>query len=371
VRGEERALPEERDAHRLREIVSSHATVRYVPLRVAFLLQDLQLRAGVGTIVAHAASLPGAAIVLTREQEHRHWPYPGLASVPVVALSEARAQDWDVAIASGGATASALLDLRATRHACLLVEADTVDGVSATALPLRFLAPTRAAAALIEGLQPGNPALHLPLRGLTPIRSTTANRGQTARVLTVGEDAAALAGTVVTWRPGATVPAGAVHLARPSHEELEEAVAASDVVLALDDADDPYDTILLAVASGVPVVATAVPGRDEAVVHGENGLLVDDARSAAAALARAATLTPRPAAAPPPAIADALQRLLDEPPPPAHVVARRVAADLATAHAEAEVLRHRLERRAAPAAPPVAPSPLRRVARRVKRRIRR
>jgi hypothetical protein len=341
-------------------------------LRVAFLLQDLQLRAGVGAIVAHAASLPGATIVLTREQQHRHWPYPGLGSVLVVALSAALAQDWDVAIASGGATASALLDLRATRHACLLVEADTVDGVSATALPLRFLAPTRAAAALIEDLQPGNPALHLSTWGLTPIRSTTANRGQTPRVLAVGEDVTGSATTVVTWRPGASAPAGAAHLARPSHEELGEAVAASDVVLALDDADDPYDTVLLAVASGVPVVATAVPGRDEAVVHGENGLLVDDARSAAAALARAATLTPRPAAAPPsPAIADALQRLLDEPPPPAHAVARRVAADLATAHADAEALRHRLDRHSAPAAFPAPPSPLRRVARRVKRRIRR
>lgn len=355
-------------------------------MRVAFLLQDLQLRAGVGAIVAHAAALPGAAIVLTREQEHRHWPYPGLAPVPVVALSEALAQDWDVAIASGGATASALLDLRATRHACLLVEADTVDGVSATALPLRFLAPTRAATALIEGLQPGNPALHLPTRGLTPLRSEGANRGQTPsrsegaergqtpRVLAVGEDGTGLATTVVTWRPGATAPAGAAHLARPSHEDLAEAVAASDVVVALDDADDPYDTVLLAVASGVPVVATAVPGRDEAVVHGENGLLVDDARSAAAALARAATLTPRPAAAaspPPPAVADVLQRLLDEPPPPARAVARRVAADLATAHADAEALRHRLERQAALAASPAVPSPLRRVARRVKRRIRR
>jgi hypothetical protein len=352
-------------------------------LRVAFLLQDLQLRAGVGTIVAHAASLPGATIVLTREQEHRHWPYPGLASVPIVALSEALTQDWDIAIASGGATASPLLDLRATRHACLLVEADTVAGISATALPLRFLAPTRAVAALIEGLQPGNPALHVPSRGLNPIRSLTANRGQTPfrgeganrgqtpRVLAVGEGAAALAATVVTWRPGATAPAGAAHLARPSHEELAAAVAASDVVLALDDADDPYDTVSLAVASGVPVVATAVPGRDEAIVHGENGLLVDDARSAAAALARAAALTPRPAAAPAPAIADALQRVLVEPPPPAHAVARRVAADLATAHADAEALRHRLERHAAPAASPAGPSPLRRVARRVKRRIRR
>jgi glycosyltransferase involved in cell wall biosynthesis len=327
-------------------VVSSHATVRYVPLRVAFLLQDLQLRAGVGAVVAHAAATPGAAIVLTREQEHRHWPYPGLASVPILPFASAVSQDWDVAVASGGATVSPLLDLRATRHACLLVEADSVDGVSATALPLRFLAPTRATAALIDDLQPGNAALHVP-RGQTPIGSEGANRGQTPRVLTVGEGAYA------------------------SHDELVEAVAASDVVVALDDADDPYDTVLVAVALGVPVVATAVPGRDEVVVHGNNGLLVDDALGAAAAVERAARLTPRPAAAPSGIVA-ALRRVLDEPPPPARAVARRVAADLATAHGEAEALRHRLAHAASPPPPAaVAPSSLRRVARAAKRRLRR
>jgi glycosyltransferase involved in cell wall biosynthesis len=328
-------------------------------LRVAFLLQDLQLRAGVGAVVAHAAATPGAAIVLTREQEHRHWRYPGLDSVPVLSFASALAEEWDVAVASGGATAAALLDLRATRHACLLVEDDTVDGVSATALPLRFLAPTRAAAALIEDLQPGNSVLHVPTaplatpirsdaadRGQTPIRSGAATRGQTPRVFVVGE------------------------LDRPTHDDVAAAVAASDVVLALDDAGDPYDTVLLAVALGVPVVATAVPGRDEAVVHGGNGLLVDDPLGAGDAVARATRLTPSPSPSSS-VIAAALQRVLDEPPPPAHAVARRVAADLATAHADAEALRAQLSHAAAPPSPAVAPSPLRRVARAARRRLRR
>ena len=83
----------------------------------------------------------------------------------------------DVAVASGGATAAPLLDLRATRHACLLVEDDTVDGVSATALPLRLLAPTRAAAALVEDLQPGNAALVVRRRRRSSRRAPPPLRG--------------------------------------------------------------------------------------------------------------------------------------------------------------------------------------------------
>jgi glycosyltransferase involved in cell wall biosynthesis len=363
-------------------------------LRVAFLLRDLQLRPGVGTVVAHAAALRAdsidAHLVLTREQEHRHWPYPGLAAIPVLPFASASSQRWDVAIASGGATASPLLDLTATRHACLLVEDDLAGGVCATSLPLCFLAPTRAAAALIEALQPGNAALHVAPPPVAVARAAVppATAASPLRVLAVGDVAAVLAAvsepvhaTLVAWSAG-----DAAQLVRPAHEELAAAVAASDVVLALDDGGDPYDTILLAVALGVPVITTTVPGREEVVVDRANGMLVGvgdvlGAAGAVDALARdRGSLAPRPAPAPP-AMAAALRRLLDEPPPPAGAVARRVAADLATADADAEALRWRLERdlaharaRARPAAGATAASlkaQARRAARAAKRRLRR
>jgi glycosyltransferase involved in cell wall biosynthesis len=317
-------------------------------VRVALLLQDLQLRPGVGAAVAHAASLPGAAIVLTREQEHRHWAYPGLEAVAVLAFAEAAARDWDVALCTGGATAAPLLDLRATRHGCLLVEEDTVRGVSATSLPLRFLAPTAAAAALVEDLQPGNAALHVP----TVV-------------------SAAPAAVAAAPRAGVLDAASAI-AARPSHADHAAAIAAASVVVALGESD-PYDSLLLALAAGTPVVATTGHPYAERVTHGADGILVDpgDTLVGDEAIARAAALTPSPApaAAGSSTLAAALDRLLADPPPPAHAVARRIAADLATAAAEAD----RRVLAVTPAGPPPPPPAQRsfayRAARAAKRRV--
>jgi len=315
-------------------------------------LQDLQLRPGVGAVVAHAASLDGAAIVLAREQEHRHWAYPGLEDVRIVPFAEAAGETWDVAVCAGGATAASALALDARRWACLLVQDDTVDGVSATALPLAFLAPTRAAADLIADLQPGQVPLWVPtsVSPASPLPPASDRSG----VLDV---AAATA-------------------ARPSHADHGRAIAAAAVVVAHDDAD-PYDSVLLAFASGTPVVLSTAHPHAEAVEHGVGGLLVDpgDTLALDAAVARAAELTPPPAPAPPAAagIADALARVLADPPPPASAVARRVAADLATAAAEADALRAALAHAHA-GPPPPAPHPpsfARRAARAARRRLRR
>jgi glycosyltransferase involved in cell wall biosynthesis len=324
-----------------------HATVRYVALRVAFLLQDLQLRPGVGAVVAHAAALDGAAIVLTREQEHRHWAYPGLDGVRVLGFAEAMGETWDVAVCSGGATASAALALRAEHHACLLVEADEADGVSATALPLSFLVPTRAAAELVAGLQPGSAPLHVP--------------------------------TPVVAAPRAAAPSGVLEVAeavaaRPSHAEHARAIASAAVVVALAESD-PYDSVLLARARGTPVVATTTSPFAEAVEHGVSGALIDpgDALAVTEATARAAALTPAPEPAAPSSLATALPAAARQPSPPAAAVARRVAADLATAAADAEALRHALALAQAPPPPPppAPPSFARRAARAAKRRLRR
>jgi glycosyltransferase involved in cell wall biosynthesis len=324
-----------------------HATVRYVALRVAFLLQDLQLRPGVGAVVAHAAATDGAAIVLTREQEHRHWAYPGLDGVRVIAFAEANGEPWDVAVCSGGATASAALALRAEHHACLLVEADAADGVSATALPLRFFLPTRGAAELVAGLQPGGAPLHVPTPVLAALRAAA---------------------------PSGVLDVAAAIPARPSHADHAAAVARAAVVVALAESD-PYDSVLLARASGTPVVTTTTSPCAEVVEHGVDGLLVDpgDALAVTEATTRAATLTPTPRPAEPSTLYTALQAAAQQPAPPAAAVARRVAADLATAAAEAEALRHALALAQAgpPPAPPAPPSIARRAARAAKRRLRR
>jgi hypothetical protein len=279
-------------------------------VRVALLLQDLQLRPGVGVAVAHAACLAGAAIVLTREQEHRHWAYPGLASVEVLSFTDALAREWDVALCTGGATASPLLDLRAERHGCLLVEEDTVGGVSATSLPLRFLTPTAALAALVDDLQPGNDVLHVPTVVL-PAPPPSARAG----VLDVAEAIAA----------------------RPSHADHVAAIAAASVVVVFGESD-PYDSVLIALASGTPVVTTTAHPYAERVTHDVDGVLLDpgDTLAREDAITRALVLSPSPAAPTSSTIAAALERVLADPPPLAQAVARRVAADLATAAAEAD-----------------------------------
>jgi O-antigen biosynthesis protein len=61
-------------------------------VRVAFLLQDLQLSGGVGVAVEHAGQLRrhhgiDAHLVLTREETGPRWGYRGLDEIPVLTLN--------------------------------------------------------------------------------------------------------------------------------------------------------------------------------------------------------------------------------------------------------------------------------------------
>jgi glycosyltransferase involved in cell wall biosynthesis len=75
------------------------------------------------------------------------------------------------------------------------------------------------------------------------------------------------------------------------HEELPDALAASDV-LVLPSAEEAFGLALVeAMACGLPVVACAAHGPARIVRNGENGWLVpvDDGRSLASALVQAAS----------------------------------------------------------------------------------
>ena len=94
-------------------------------MRVAFLLQDIQLSGGVGVVVEHASQLVrhhgfDVRLVLTRPQEQSHWAYRGLEHVPVMTLEEAQRETFDIAAATWWETTSSLFHLDAARYVYFL-----------------------------------------------------------------------------------------------------------------------------------------------------------------------------------------------------------------------------------------------------------
>jgi hypothetical protein len=89
-------------------------------VRVAFLVNDLQLSGGIGVVIAHARQLHDrhgfdVTLVLAREQEDPHWSHEPLEGLPVVSLDEARGRHYDIAISTWWETAFSLFELRAER----------------------------------------------------------------------------------------------------------------------------------------------------------------------------------------------------------------------------------------------------------------
>jgi hypothetical protein len=91
-------------------------------VKVAFLVNDLQLSGGVGVVVEHARQLArhhgfDASLVLVREQEAPSWGYTSLPELHVLTLDQAREQHFDVAVATWWETTFALFHVPATRYA--------------------------------------------------------------------------------------------------------------------------------------------------------------------------------------------------------------------------------------------------------------
>src|SRR6185295_1500746 len=106
ARGGARRAPAARARQRRR-------AVRELRVKVAFLVNDLQLSGGVGVVVAHARQLRDrhgfdVTLVLAREQEDPHWSHEPLEGLPVVSLEEARGQHYDIAISTWWETAFSL-----------------------------------------------------------------------------------------------------------------------------------------------------------------------------------------------------------------------------------------------------------------------
>jgi glycosyltransferase involved in cell wall biosynthesis len=367
-------------------------------LRVAFVLQDLQLSGGVGVAVEHAAQLRrhhgmDVRLVLARPHEHAHWAYRGLAEVPVLTLAEAQEIDWDVAVATWWETTAVLFHLPARRHAYfvqLLEDSaypvgapERLGAAMSTGLPVRFITEARWLAEMLEDFQRGTHVLYVR-NGIpkdvfrSPERVTPADPGAPLRIVLEGargyvqkgvDDALAAVAAMrepahVTWvSPHPTDPPEGVDrvLSGLSHAEMADLLAQEHVILKLSRAEGMYGPPLEAFHMGATVVTTPVTGHDEYVAHGVNGLVVgwDDVRGTARTLdllardrrllheLRSGAL--RTARAWPDWrqssqwMALALRRVLTDPPPPVAPAGRRLVSDMASMIADAQERDWRLE----------------------------
>ena len=289
-------------------------------MKVAFLLQDLQLSGGVGVVVEHASQLAArhrfdVTLVITREQEEPDWSFRGLERLHVVPIERARRERYDVAVATWWETTTHLFDLDARRHAYFVQSLEdrfygswdsTRVGAALThALPVAFITEARWIAETLEELQPGAQVFYVrngvDKSVFAPGRSVEPRLGGPLRVLVEGyrssefkgvDEAVATAGSMTEpHHLTAVIPdreaMGGVEadtlMGPVSQAELARLYAGSDVVLKLSRIEGMFGPPLEGFHCGATCVVTQVTGHDEYVSHGWNGLVTewDDVRGTA------------------------------------------------------------------------------------------
>jgi glycosyltransferase involved in cell wall biosynthesis len=291
-------------------------------VRVAFVVNDLQLSGGVGVVVEHARQLRrrqgvDATIVLAAEQQKRDWVHGGLPDVPLLDLGTAREQRFDVAVATWWETAYPALGLPAARHAYFVQSLeerffapDDPQRLAAAlthGLPVAMLTEARWIAETLEALRPdvrvrlvrngiakevfasppaptpssGGPLrvliegdAHVPFKGVAEALDAVAAMDERSHVTLVSRD-----GRAARRRVDRLV-------GRVPQAELARLYGESHVVLKLSRVEGMYGPPLEGFHMGATTVTTPVTGHDEYVEHGWNGLVVDwdDTRGTARAL---------------------------------------------------------------------------------------
>ena len=288
-------------------------------MRIAFVVNDLQLSGGVGVVVEHARQLSAhhgmqVELVLARSQDEPEWAFRGLADVAVHGMDVARASHYDIALATWWETVAPALELPAERHAYFVQsledrfyrpgEPQRLAAALTHDVPVPVITEARWIAETLEALAPERRCL-LVRNGIAkdvfaPPAAPPPRDGP-LRILIEGNaswfkgvpDAFAATRemreprhvTVVT--PERSKPAGADRRVGPlSHAEMARAYADADVVLKLSRVEGMFGPPLEGFHMGATCVVTGVTGHEEYVVHGENGLVVewDDPRGTSRAL---------------------------------------------------------------------------------------
>jgi glycosyltransferase involved in cell wall biosynthesis len=292
-------------------------------VRVAFVVNDLQLSGGVGVVVEHVHQLNrhhgiDATLVLAAGQVRLDWSHRGLPDVRVIDLDAARDERYDVAVATWWETAYPTLDLAADRYAYFVQSMedrffgpDDPQRMAAALthdLPLAMFTEAQWIAETLEALRP-DIRVRLVRNGIAkdvfagPAAPAPSTRGP-LRVLVEGDAHVsfkgvreALAATRAMSEPShvtlvtrdGRAPRGTRAdrvLGRVSHADLARLYGESHVVLKLSRVEGMYGPPLEGFHMGATCVTTPVTGHDEYVEHGWNGLVVDwdDTRGTARAL---------------------------------------------------------------------------------------
>ena len=281
-------------------------------MKVAFLVNDLQLSGGIGVVVRHARGLAAhhdmdVSLVLVRDWDLPHWSgYDDLPHLHVISLEEARERRFDVAVATWWETTFSLFTVPAKRHAYFVqsledrfYEPDNAERVGAALtldLPVAFITEARWIQRTLGELRPDAPC-HLVRNGIdkevfASPATVEPNVAAPLRILIEGDPTVWFKGvreaakaamavraprrvTVVTGQPEALEVDVDRVITHVPHREMAALYADTDVVLKLSRVEGMFGPPLEGFHMGATCVTTEVTGHDEYIEHGRNALLVD------------------------------------------------------------------------------------------------
>jgi O-antigen biosynthesis protein len=281
-------------------------------VKIAFLVNDLNLAGGTGVILEHARQLArrhghDVRLVSAWESESRRWEYESLSELTLQTIVEARQEEVDVAIATWWETTFTLFSVPAKRYAYFVQsledrfytrhEPERFAATMTLDLPVAFITEARWIADTLGDLRPEAPC-YLVRNGLDksvfPVAERVAPRmSGPLRILIEGHPSVwfkhvhtAIEVTHAMREPHhVTVVAGdraglgevdvdAV-VGPLTHREMSDLYAQTDVLLKLSSVEGMYGPPLEAFHRGATCVTTEVTGHEEYIRHGWNALVTD------------------------------------------------------------------------------------------------
>lgn len=282
-------------------------------MKVAFLLNDLQLSGGVGVVVQHARRLSllggwDVTLVLVREDDDPSWHgYEHLPDLHVRSRAQALSEHYDIVVATWWETTFTMFELSAERYAYFVQsledrfyledQAERLGASLTLDLPVAFITEAHWIAEMLAAVRPDAPC-YLVRNGIdkevfSPAHEVEPSLGGPLRILVEGSPAvwhkrvpeAIRAATAMSEPYELTVVCGdrralaEIHdgrLVGPlSHREMADLYRETDVVLKLSGVEGVSGPPLEGFHAGATCVVTQVTGHEEYVEHGFNGLVTD------------------------------------------------------------------------------------------------